>query len=149
MIFLTNAGLIYGIGHAIYTKSDPRCQVIKKACKELAQEKGELEKYNCLCAFEKAALYQMRKQKHIETCANVDFYSGFAYSMLGIDKALYTPLFGMRRTAGWVATTWKIDKTIEIDSSGKCLCRKKKEDRCRQLLFLEVTESDRKSPMLS
>ena len=45
----------------------------------------------------------MRKQKHIETCANVDFYSGFAYSMLGIDKALYTPLFGMARTAGWVA----------------------------------------------
>ncbi|SUO03306.1 citrate synthase 2 [Faecalicoccus pleomorphus] len=101
--FFDNAGLIYGIGHAIYTKSDPRCQVIKKACKELAQEKGELEKYNCLCAFEKAALYQMRKQKHIETCANVDFYSGFAYSMLGIDKALYTPLFGMARTAGWVA----------------------------------------------
>lgn len=101
--FFDNAGLIYGIGHAIYTKSDPRCQVIKKAAKRLAREKDELDKYRTLEAFEEAAIYQMRKMKHIETCANVDFYSGLAYSLLGIEQSLYTPLFGMARTAGWVA----------------------------------------------
>lgn len=101
--FFDHAGLIYGIGHAIYTTSDPRCQLIKTACKSLAREKGKMDEFRTLEAFEKAALYQMRKIKHIETCANVDFYSGFAYSLLGIEESLFTPLFGMARTSGWVA----------------------------------------------
>lgn len=101
--FFDRAGLIYGIGHAIYTKSDPRCQVIKQACKLLAREKDAMDQYHFLEAFETAALYQMRKIKHVETCANVDYYSGFTYSLLGIQDSLFTPLFGMARTAGWVA----------------------------------------------
>ena len=101
--FFDHAGLIYGIGHAIYTKSDPRCQLIKTACKSLAREKDKMDEFHTLEAFEKASLYQMRKLKHIETCANVDFYSGFAYSLLGIEDSLFTPLFGMARTSGWVA----------------------------------------------
>lgn len=101
--FYDKSGLIYGIGHAIYTKSDPRCQLIKAECKLLAKEKGQMDKFNTLEAFEKAAVKAMRKQKGTTVCANVDFYSGFAYHMLGINESLYTPLFCIARTAGWVA----------------------------------------------
>lgn len=101
--FFDKSGLIYGIGHAIYTISDPRCQCIKAECKKLAKEKGQLDTFYTLEAFENAAIDVMKKEKGVTACANVDFYSGFAYSMLGISESLYTPLFCISRTAGWIA----------------------------------------------
>lgn len=101
--FFDKSGLIYGIGHAIYTISDPRCQCIKAECKKLAKEKGQLDTFYTLEAFEKAAIEVMKKEKGVTACANVDFYSGFAYSMLGISESLFTPLFCISRTAGWIA----------------------------------------------
>lgn len=101
--FFDKSGLIYGIGHAIYTISDPRCQCIKAECKKLAKEKGQLDTFYTLEAFENAAIDVMKKEKGVTACANVDFYSGFAYSMLGISESLFTPLFCISRTAGWIA----------------------------------------------
>lgn len=101
--FFDKSGLIYGIGHAIYTISDPRCQCIKAECKKLSKEKGQLDTFYTLEAFEKAAIDVMKKEKGVTACANVDFYSGFAYSMLGISESLFTPLFCISRTAGWIA----------------------------------------------
>ena len=101
--FFDKSGLIYGIGHAIYTISDPRCKCIKAECKKLAKEKGQLDTFYTLEAFENAAIDVMKKEKGVTACANVDFYSGFAYSMLGISESLFTPLFCISRTAGWIA----------------------------------------------
>lgn len=97
------SGLIYGIGHAIYTKSDPRCQLIKEEVRRLAQEKGEMDTFNLMERFEKAAVKTMKKRKGANVCANVDYYSGFAYHLLGIEQSLYTPLFAISRCAGWIA----------------------------------------------
>lgn len=101
--YYDRAGLIYGIGHAIYTKSDPRAVLIKEECRKLAQEKGLEDQFELFNHFEAAAKKAMKRVKGIECCANVDFYSGFAYRMLGIDSSLYTPLFSIARCAGWVA----------------------------------------------
>ncbi len=97
------SGLIYGIGHAIYTQSDPRCLLIKEEVRTLAQEKDELETFEMLERFEKMACQVMKEQKGKVVCANVDYYSGFAYHLLGIDQSLYTPLFAISRCAGWIA----------------------------------------------
>ena len=97
------SGLIYGIGHAIYTKSDPRALLIHEQCEALAKSKGQEEIYNCIHAFEKVAIEVMKERKGIEVCANVDYYSGYVYSLLGIEADLFTPLFAISRTAGWVS----------------------------------------------
>ncbi|MBD5423795.1 MAG: citrate synthase [Allobaculum sp.] len=97
------SGLIYGIGHAIYTQSDPRCLLIKEEVRTLAQEKDELETFEMLERFEKMACQVMKERKGKVVCANVDYYSGFAYHLLGIDQSLYTPLFAISRCAGWIA----------------------------------------------
>lgn len=97
------SGLIYGIGHAIYTKSDPRCQLIKEEVRILAKEKHQESTFQLMERFEKAAVATMKKRKGSTVCANVDFYSGFAYHLLGIDQSLYTPLFAISRCAGWIA----------------------------------------------
>ena len=101
--FFDHSGLIYGIGHAIYTKSDPRALLIQKQCKILAKYKGQEEIYNCIHTFEKVAIEVMKERKGIEVCANVDYYSGYVYSLLGIGNELFTPLFAISRTAGWVS----------------------------------------------
>ena len=101
--FFDKSGLIYGIGHAIYTLSDPRCECIKKECRKLAVEKNKLNTFEILEAFEQTAVRIMKEKKGITVCANVDFYSGFAYSLLGISESLFTPLFCISRSAGWIA----------------------------------------------
>jgi citrate synthase len=101
--FNDNAGLIYGIGHAVYTKSDPRAVLLKQACKTLAQEKGMSDEFEMLSVFEQEACKAVHNVKGTDACANVDFYSGFAYRMLGIEPSLFTPLFAIARTAGWIA----------------------------------------------
>lgn len=96
-------GLIYGMGHAVYTKSDPRAVLLKKKAFELALEKDAIKNYNLYKNIEeltKELFYELRgPQAHI--AANVDLYSGFVYEMLNIPYELYTPLFATARIAGW------------------------------------------------
>ena len=101
--FFDQSGLIYGIGHAIYTKSDPRARLIQKECSLLAKEKHMEDVFDMYCTFEKVAVKTMDQKKGIAVCANVDFYSGFAYSMLGIDERLFTSLFAISRMVGWIS----------------------------------------------
>lgn len=96
-------GLVYGIGHAVYTLSDPRCQILSQKCKELAIEKNRLAEYEFYNKFEKLAIQEIKDRKGLNVCANVDFYSGLVYDMLGIPKDLYTLLFVIGRSVGWVA----------------------------------------------
>lgn len=98
-------GLIYGIGHAVYTLSDPRAEELKKLAGELAREKGRLDEYNFLRLIEQEGikcLMSHRKSKK-PVCANLDFYSGFIYEMLGLPQEIYTPIFAMARIVGWTA----------------------------------------------
>lgn len=98
-------GLIYGQGHAVYTISDPRAILLRNKAAELAKEKGCEEEFNLYTSIERLApevLYELHGQKK-RICTNVDFYSGFVYSMLGIPRELYTPLFAIARIAGWSA----------------------------------------------
>ncbi|MBP5452047.1 MAG: citrate/2-methylcitrate synthase [Treponema sp.] len=98
-------GLIYGQGHAVYTISDPRTTLLKAKATELAKEKGceeELNLYNIIERIAPDVIYEkLGDRKRI--CANVDFYSGFVYSMLRIPRELFTPLFAIARIAGWSA----------------------------------------------
>lgn len=97
-------GLIYGLGHAVYTKSDPRAVILRKRAKHLAMEKGLQQEYDLLCAVERlgpVAMARVKKAKGV--CANVDLYSGFIYRMLGISEDLFTPLFAISRVPGWCA----------------------------------------------
>ena len=100
-----NSGLIYGMGHAIYTKSDPRAKVFKSLVEELAVEKHRTKDYTYYKNIEKIApeLIMAHKHNNKSVCANVDFYSGFVYDMLDIPKEVYTPLFATARIVGWSA----------------------------------------------
>ena len=100
-------GKIYGIGHAVYTLSDPRAILLKNKAAELAEEKNkldELQLYNLVeeLAVEVFADFKGRERSKV-VCANVDFYSGFVYSCIGISQQLFTPIFAMGRLAGWCA----------------------------------------------
>jgi citrate synthase len=98
-------GLIYGMGHAVYTISDPRAILLRNKARELAAAKGFMDEFNLYASIEKIApdvLYEIHGHKK-RICTNVDFYSGFVYSMLNIPRELYTPLFAIARIAGWSA----------------------------------------------
>ncbi len=100
-----HTGLIYGQGHAVYTISDPRATLLKQKAEVLAKEKGCLEEFNLYKTIEKLVpevIYEKHGDKK-RICTNVDFYSGFVYSMLNIPRELYTPLFAIARIAGWSA----------------------------------------------
>lgn len=96
-------GLIYGMGHAVYTKSDPRAVILKKTARELAKVKGSYEEFSLLENVEEITSRIFREEKGKIICANVDLYSGFVYKILGIDESLYTPIFALARLAGWCA----------------------------------------------
>ena len=98
-------GLIYGMGHAVYSLSDPREKVFKKFVEQLAKEKGRGDDMALYNNIEKLAPTLIAKQRQIfkGVSPNVDFYSGFVYDMLGIPRELYTPLFAVARIAGWSA----------------------------------------------
>lgn len=100
-----NKGLIYGMGHAIYSVSDPRAEVLKSYVKELAEEKGLQDEYNFYKKIERLAPLAIAQERNIYkgVSANVDFYSGFVYQMLGLPEELYTPLFAIARIVGWSA----------------------------------------------
>jgi len=99
------SGKIYGIGHAVYTISDPRAAILKAKARELAIEKGRLEEFELYDLVERLTPEVFRVFKGEKStkvvCINVDFYSGFVYSMLDISKELYTPLFAIGRVSGW------------------------------------------------
>ena len=112
------AGLIYGMGHAVYSISDPRAVVFKSFVEELAIAKGRHNDFKLYAAIEKIAPGLIESKKHAFTgvSANVDFYSGFVYSMLGIPQELYTPLFATARIVGWSA-----HRIEELVNTGKII----------------------------
>lgn len=99
------SGLIYGMGHAIYTKSDPRAVLLKDAARSLAYEKGYGEDFELLESIERLTPGVFAEYKRVDRpmCANVDLYSGLVYRMLDIPVVMYTPLFAIARVAGWCA----------------------------------------------
>ena len=98
-------GLIYGLGHAVYTKSDPRSVILKKKAKELASEKGKMNLFNLYDIVERNGIELLKEAKgaHLDICSNVDLFSGLVYQLLDIPPELYTPLFAVARIAGWCA----------------------------------------------
>lgn len=100
--FYDHTGLVYGLGHAVYTVSDPRADLLKTCCEKLAKQKKREDEYEFLTRFEKVAKETLAGNgKTLSN--NVDFYSGFAYNMLQIPEDMYTPLFVCARMAGWLA----------------------------------------------
>ena len=99
------SGLIYGMGHAVYTISDPREVILKQRARHLAYDKGFEEEYNMLCSIERLApgIFAEEKGSTKPVCANVDLFSGLIYNMLGISEDIYTPLFAIARVPGWCA----------------------------------------------
>lgn len=100
-----HSGLIYGMGHAVYTDSDPREVILKKYAMYLSEAKGMTKEFNLYCTVEETAARLIAKKRRLfkPVCANVDFYSGFVYTMLGIPRELFTPIFAIARISGWSA----------------------------------------------
>ena len=100
-----HSGLIYGMGHAVYTLSDPREVILKDYAQKLAESKGMLKEYSLYDRVERIGTQLLSHRNHVvkPICANVDFYSGFIYTMLGIPEELFTPIFAISRIAGWSA----------------------------------------------
>ncbi len=125
------SGLIYGMGHAVYTKSDPRGEILRHYAKELAYKTGNEEKFKLYQTVEKLTPLVFAKYKDDKKVisANIDFYSGFVYGMLNIPSDLYTPLFAIARMGGWCA-----HRLEELISGGrilrpayKSICKNEKE----------------------
>ncbi|HOJ09575.1 MAG TPA: citrate/2-methylcitrate synthase [Clostridiales bacterium] len=112
------SGLIYGMGHAVYTLSDPRAVLLKKKAEGLAAEQGFMKEFKLFERVEKLSPKVFQKAKNTDKIisANVDFYSGFVYKMLGIPMELYTPIFAIARVAGWCA-----HRLEEIIDGGKII----------------------------
>ncbi|GFO87572.1 citrate synthase [Butyricicoccus faecihominis] len=112
------SGLIYGMGHAIYTLSDPRAVALKKAARPLAEKTGYSDEMDLIELVEKLtpSVFAEIKGSDKPMCANVDMYSGFVYKMLGLPKSLYTPLFATARIVGWMA-----HRLEEVTTGGKII----------------------------
>lgn len=112
------SGLIYGMGHAVYSLSDPRAEIFKLFVKKLCDEKGMEKEYLLYSNIEKLAPHVIEKSRKMYkgVSANIDFYSGFVYSMLGLPLELYTPIFAMARISGWSA-----HRIEELVNAGKII----------------------------
>ncbi len=112
------SGLIYGMGHAVYSLSDPRAEIFKMFVKKLSDEKGRNDEYTLYSNVEKLAPHVIEKSRKMYkgVSANIDFYSGFVYSMLGLPPELYTPIFAVARIAGWSA-----HRIEELVNAGKII----------------------------
>jgi len=99
------SGLIYGMGHAIYTLSDPRAVRLKEYARNVAESKGVLDRFTLIESVERLTVRAYKEEHNLDKvmCANVDMYSGFIYSMMGIPDDLHTPLFAVSRMVGWCA----------------------------------------------
>ena len=113
-----HSGLIYGMGHAVYTNSDPRARILKGYAERLAKEKGRTKEFELYRSVEQISgrLLAARRRSGKPISANVDFYSGFVYSMLGIPIELFTPIFAIARIAGWSA-----HRIEELVNAGKII----------------------------
>lgn len=111
-------GLIYGLGHAVYTLSDPRTTILRERTRELAQTNGTTDLFNLYQLVERLGPELYNRARNLQTglCVNVDFYSGLVYSMMGIPSDLYTPVFAVSRIAGWCA-----HRMEELISGGKIM----------------------------
>ena len=101
--YFDKTGLVYGIGHAIYTLSDPRCEILRSETEKLSIEKNLYDRLKFYERFEKIAIGCLEKKTGKKCCANVDFYSGFIYEMLGIPRDLFIPIFAAARVVGWIS----------------------------------------------
>jgi len=112
------AGLIYGVGHAIYSKSDPRAEIFKGFVEKLSIEKGLQDQYELYDMVARLApkIIESERQMYKGVSINVDFYSGFVYQMLGLPMELYTPIFAIARIAGWSA-----HRLEELSNNGKII----------------------------
>jgi citrate synthase len=113
-------GLIYGIGHAVYTISDPRALLLRELARDLAGEKGLSKEFEFLELLEERAVETFARVKNNgkTVSSNVDFYSGFVYEMIGLPVEIYTPLFAMARIVGWTA-----HRNEELNFAGKRIIR--------------------------
>ncbi len=113
-----NAGLIYGMGHAVYSLSDPRAKILKSFVESLSEEKGMHKEFALYSAVERLApeIISGKRKMYKGVSANVDFYSGFVYSMLGLPTELYTPIFAISRISGWSA-----HRMEELINAGKII----------------------------
>ena len=111
-------GLIYGMGHAVYSTSDPRELIFKEYVEKLSKEKGLSEEFELYSLIEKLGPKIISQERHMfkGVCCNVDFYSGFVYEMLGIPKELFTPMFAVARIVGWSA-----HRIEELSNNGKII----------------------------
>lgn len=114
------SGLIYGIGHAVYTLSDPRATELKRLAGELAKEKGREKEYDFLCLLEQEGMkcVAAHKKTNMPISSNLDFYSGFIYEMIGLPEEIYTPIFAMARIVGWMA-----HRIEELNMDGRKIIR--------------------------
>lgn len=131
-----HAGLIYGVGHAVYTLSDPRAVLLQEKAADLAVEKGLETEFGLYRIIARLAPELLKKEKNSNkvVAANVDFYSGFVYQMLNIPKEMYTPIFCIARTAGWAA------HRIEELVSGARIIRPAYRDVLKNRSYLPLAE---------
>ena len=113
-----HAGLIYGVGHAVYSKSDPRAVIFKNFVEKLSMEKGLEKEFNLYSLVERLAPQVISGERQIYkgVSVNVDFYSGFVYNMLGLPQELFTPIFAIARIVGWSA-----HRMEELANNGKII----------------------------
>ena len=128
------AGLIYGMGHAVYSLSDPRAEILRAYARKLSEEKGTLEEFELYETVERLApeIIAEKRRMYKGVSANVDFYSGMVYRMLGLPYELYTPIFAVARIAGWSA-----HRIEEIQNAGKII----------RPAYINVKEEGRYIPM--
>ena len=130
------AGLIYGVGHAVYSISDPRAVVLKKFVEKLSEEKGlhkEFELYNLVERLAPKIIAGERKM-YKGVSVNVDFYSGFVYKMLGLPMELYTPIFAIARMSGWAA-----HRLEELENNGKII-RPAYKSICEERAYVDLKD---------
>ncbi|MDR2069894.1 MAG: citrate/2-methylcitrate synthase [Treponema sp.] len=132
-------GLVYGQGHAVYTKSDPRAILLRNKAAVLAEEKRLTDEFNLYRLIERLmpGVFKTIKGSDKDICANVDFYPGFVYKMLGIPSELFTPLFAVSRVAGWCA-----HRLEEIISGGRII---RPAYKCVQSRFPYIPMAERKN----
>ena len=131
-------GLIYGIGHAVYTVSDPRAGLLKSMARELAKEKGREDEFVFMEMIEERAIDTFMKFKGEgakQICINVDFYSGFVYDAIGLPEEVFTPLFAMARIVGWTA-----HRIEELNFSSKRIIRPAYKNVREKQAFIPMNE---------
>ena len=130
-------GLIYGIGHAVYTMSDPRAVELKRLAGELAREKKRSDEYEFLCRLEEESIKCVTAFRKTDKpiCANLDFYSGFIYEMIGLPKEIFTPIFAMARIVGWTA-----HRIEELNFDGRRIIRPAYKTMLHQKAYLPINE---------